>query len=119
MDWKDNIDYFYDKYLDVYRLEKKYNDEMFATTSKDTNKYNYIGSIICDIQPTSSEKVKQEYGYDIDVNMIVFYEGDLPIDIIESDVFIYDGNTYKMAEDVVKWDSYNIIFIKKELINIE
>lgn len=104
------IDWFYDKTVDIYEYTDDNYDE--HGVSRDGYVLKQEG-IKVDIQPIGAEKVKQTYGYNIEVNYEMYTSNMLE----ESDIVVWNGKTYKI-EKLIPWDDYTIALLLQENIKL-
>lgn len=102
------MDYFYDYIVDIYTYlshKDKYGFNRDEYTKKDT--------IECDIQPIGNEKIKRDYGYNIEANFKMYSDTELN----ESDIVLWNNKTYKIQKNI-PWNDYNIYLLKDEVIDL-
>lgn len=90
---------FYNKEIKVYELQPFENE--WGVTVED--QYVLIKALMVDIQPYSQEKLKKEYGYDLQSTKRMFC--DLDIDITESSLITYRGKPFNVVK-IIEWDDY-------------
>jgi guanylate kinase len=100
---------FYDKEIEIRNISNGY---------KDTNRIYHEGklekskSLMVDIQPYSAERLKKDYGYEMDVTKRIFCEIDSSIKI--NTVIKY--NNYSMeVKKIIEWDDYMEIFCLEKI----
>lgn len=103
------IDWFCDKKIDVYSYAE-YEDEYGI--SRDGYVLKQEG-ISVDIQPIGAEKVKKDYGYDIEANYRM-YSNEV---LAESDVVLWKNKTYNIVK-AIEWDDYSVYLLKEEVIKL-
>ena len=104
-----NTSIFHDKTIDIYKYKKIFDTDECVTKKEYVKEFE---GIKCNVQPIGIEKVKQDYGYNIDANFKIYvdYE-DLDINNIkESDIVFWKNKTYRI-EKIVPWNTYCIILI--------
>lgn len=92
--------------IEIYENKTSYDDYGDPVEVKQVIKDN----ISCDMQPYSTEKLKKDYGYDIEVTKRVFMDLDNSIvDLIETQhktLYLKGNNTTYEIRKIVGWDSY-------------
>ena len=104
------IDWFYDKKINVYSYSDDNYDEFGVSCDGYSLKYK---DILVDIQPIDEEKIKQSYKYNIEANYEM-YSSQL---LQESDIIVWDGETYKVQKSVY-WDDYCISLLLQEDVKL-
>lgn len=97
---------FYNKEIEIYNL-CSYEDE-FGVTHEDG--YKLVGSLMVDVQPYSSEKLKKDYGYDIECTKRIFM--DFNKNMVESTLIKYRNEIFEVKK-IIEWDDYLDIAIKE------
>lgn len=103
------IDWFCDKKIDVYSYAE-YEDKYGISRDGYVLKQEAIS---VDIQPIGAEKIKADYGYDIEANYRMYSSEVLE----ESDVVVWNNKTYQI-EKIIAWDDYCVYLLKEEVINL-
>ena len=112
-----NTSIFHDKTIDIYKYEKVFDSDECVTKKKYVKKFE---SVKCNVQPITSQRVKEQYGYDIECTKRVFidYE-DLDEDNIkESDIIVYKNKTYNVQKIIV-WNTYMILLILEKEVKLD
>lgn len=104
------MDFFYNYMVDIY----SYSDELVDENGVSIDGYTKKDTIECDIQPIGNEKIKRDYGYDIEANFKMYSNKDLN----ESNIVLWNNKTYKIQK-VIPWNDYSISLIKQEDIKID
>lgn len=104
---------FYDKEINIYTYGSL-DDDNGIKRSKWSKKNNK--PIECDVQPYSAEKLKKDYGYDLECTYRIYCDKD--ITILESDVILYNAETYKIQK-IISWDDYYMIAILQQDYELE
>ena len=105
---------FYDKEIDIFKPLKVKDEESHSTVIKLT-KVNEK-TIFVDVQPSNSEKVKKDYGYDIKCDAVIYCD---IMDIVEGDVIKYNNITFRVQKVPLPWDDYMIVFMSKETVSLD
>ena len=103
---------FHDKYIDVYAYGK-YKDSDGITRKGYTKK---ISDLKCNVQPITSQRAREVYGYSVDCTKRVYLD-DLD-NIIESDIILYKGKTYNVQQ-IIEWNTYAILLIKEKEVKLD
>ena len=100
---------FHDKYIDVYAYE--------CVTKKEYVKE--FESVKCNVQPITSQKVKELYGYDIECTKRVFinYKDLEEESIKESDIILYKDKTYNVQQKIA-WNTYMILLVLEKEVKL-
>lgn len=103
------MDWFYNKKISIYEYTKKIDENGIVRSGV----YELaLLDIPCDVQPYSAEKLKRDYGYDLEVSKRVFC--DIYPEILESSVVLYRNQTYKIQK-IIEWDDfYELMLIEKD-----
>lgn len=95
---------FYNKQVEIWNMGEGYKDSdgIYHEGGLDKTK-----TLMVDIQPYSTERLKKDYGYEIDVNRRIFC--DLDRDIKINTVIKYKGNSMEVKK-YLDWDDYMEVF---------
>jgi hypothetical protein len=100
---------FYNKQIEIWNIGEGYKDVNKIYHERNLEKTK---TLMVDVQPYSTERLKKDYGYEIDVNKRIFCNLDSSIDI--NTVIIYtDYNNKNLKLEVKKilpWDDYMEVF---------
>ena len=105
---------YYDKEIDIYK-PLKVKDEVSHSTVTKLTKVNE-NSLLVDVQPSNSEKVLKDYGYDIKCDAVIYCD---IMDIVEGDVIKYNNTTFRVQKVPLPWDDYMIVFMSKEAVSLD
>ena len=103
---------FYNKEIEIYN-KGKYKDEFGITY---TGGYKLADTLMVDVQPYSNEKLKKDYGYDLECTKRIFT--DLNENIKESSIVKYH-NAYFDIKKIIEWDNYLDIAIAEHKGSVE
>lgn len=93
------IKIFYNKEIEIYN-KGKFKDEFGITHNSG---YKLADTLMVDVQPYSSEKLKKDYGYDLECTKRIFT--DLNENIKESSIIKYLNEFFDIKK-IVEWDDY-------------
>ena len=100
---------FYNKEIEIWNIGEGFKDSDGIYHEGELEKTK---TLMVDIQPYSTERLKKDYGYEIDVNRRIFCDLDSGIDI--NTVIKYkDYNNKELELEVKKvlpWDNYMEVF---------
>jgi len=101
---KEILIYAYGETADKYGITRRGYTEVITTDS-----------ILVDIQPYSSQKAKEDYGYEIETTKRIFM--DIMPEIIESVVIKY-REQYFSIQKIIEWDDYLecMLLEKKDMV---
>ena len=102
---------FHDKYIDVYAYGK-YKDSDGVTRKGYSKK---ISDLRCNVQPITSQRAREQYGYSVDCTKRVYLD-DLD-NIVESDIILYKGKTYNIQQ-IIEWNTYSVLLILEKVVDI-
>ena len=102
--------WFNNKKISVYSYSDELYDEYGVSEDGYILKYE---DIFVDIQPCSSEKIKQTYGYNIECTKAIYSDKEIE----ESDIVVYNDKTYKVTKSI-DWDDYYITTIIEYEVDI-
>lgn len=100
---------FYDKEVEIWNIGEGYKDDDGIYHE---GKLEPTKTLRVDIQPYSTERLKKDYGYEIDVNKRIFM--DLNNDIKINTVIKYKGNSMEVKK-YLEWDDYTEVFCLEEI----
>lgn len=95
---------FYNKEIEVWNKSESYRDEDGIWHE---GAYIKIKTKMADIQPYSTERLKRDYGYEIDVTRRIFCDLD---DDIKINTVIKYKNDEMEVEKIIEWDNYMEVF---------
>lgn len=90
---------FYNKNIKLYELQQG-KDEWGAMVE---SSYKYIKNMLVDIQPYSRDKLKRDYGYDLETTKRLFC--DTGLGVKESSLITYRDKPFHVVK-IVEWDDY-------------
>lgn len=95
---------FYNKGIEIWNMVNGYkdNDGIYHEGQLEKSK-----TVMVDVQPYSTERLKKDYGYEIDVNKRIFM--DLDDDIKINTVIKYKANSMEVKK-IIEWDDYMEVF---------
>lgn len=100
---------FYDKDIEIWNIGEGYKDQDGIYHE---GGLQYYKTVKVDVQPYSTERLKKDYGYEIDVNKRIFMDLD---DNIQIDTIIkYKGNSMEVKK-YLEWDDYMEVFCLEEI----
>lgn len=100
---------FYDKEVEVWNIADGYKDGDGIYHEGESRKSQ---TLMVDVQPYSTERLKKDYGYEIDVNKRIFC--DLDEDIKINTVIKYKDN-FMEVKKIIEWDNYMEVFCLEEI----
>lgn len=95
---------FYNKEIEIWKMGEGYKD---ADRIYHEGRLEKTKSLMVDVQPYSTERLKKDYGYEIDVNKRIFCDLDDSIKI--NAVIKYKGN-FMEVKKYLEWDDYMEVF---------
>lgn len=95
---------FYNKEIDIWNIGEGYKDDDGIYHE---GGLQYSKTLMVDVQPYSTERLKKDYGYEIDVNKRIFMDLDDSIQI--NTVIKYKGNSMEVKK-YLEWDDYMEVF---------
>lgn len=95
---------FYNKQVEIWNIGEGYTDSHHIYHE---GELWFSKTIRVDVQPYSTERLKKEYGYEIDVNKRIFCDLDNEIKI--NTVIKYKNNSMEV-KNFLEWDDYMEIF---------
>ena len=104
---------FHDKYIEVYSYGK-YKDSDGVTRKGYSKK---ISDLKCNVQPITSQRAREVYGYSVDCTKRVFLDSLDDINIVESDIILYKGKTYNIQQ-IIEWNTYCVLLILEKVVDI-
>lgn len=105
---------YYDKEIYLYK-PLKVKDEVSHTKVTKLSLVNEEPYLV-DVQPSNAEKVKKDYGYDIECDAVIYCD---IMDIAEGDVIKYNDSTFRVQKVPLPWDDYMIVFMSKETVELD
>ena len=107
---------FHEKTIDIYKYAKVFDYDECVNKKKYVKEFE---SVKCNVQPITSKKAKEEYGYDIECTKRVFinYEDLDEESIKESDIILYKNKTYNVQKKIA-WNTYMILLVLEYKVDI-
>ena len=103
------IDWFYDKKISIYSYAKHEDSYGFSRDGYVLKQEN----IFVDVQPSSDKKIYKTYGYKVECTKVVY--SSMKFD--ESDIILYDDQTYKITA-IIPWDDYYVYAIVEKKVDL-
>lgn len=100
---------FYDKKIEIWNIGEGYKDDDCIYHE---GKLGKTKTLMVDVQPYSTDRLKKDYGYEIDVNKRIFM--DLDSDVKINTVIKYKNNSMEVKK-IIEWDDYMEVFCLEEM----
>ena len=105
-----DINWFYTKKISIYSHSYDSVDEDVFNRDIYTLKQE---NVYVDVQPSSDKKIYETYGYKVECTKVVYSS----IKFDESDIILYNDQTYKITA-IIPWDDYYIYAIVEKKVDL-
>lgn len=90
------MEYFYNYKVSAWQHDNNAFDEHGVSVDK----WTLRGSYKCDLQPVNEKQVNMSFGYSIEADYVIYTDSE----ILESDMIIYNNETYKVVKKI-HWEN--------------